>query len=147
MRNAFVIGVVMGVLVAFASSSSFAAPPQDQPGDGACGAVNVLTATPTLVSCDTILPSKTMNSCAIQNLGPNAIYCNFANMDGGGYLLDAGSVASVNWGIQLAPNGGNWTFDMHSVAGSSISRKKIYCQAKTADQTTGETNTRYCGVR
>lgn len=147
MRVAFAVGIAMGLLIAIISNPADAAPPQDQPGDGACGAVNVLTATPTVIPCDTIMPSKIMNSCLVINQGPNIMYCNFANMDGGGYLLDAGSVASVNWGVPLPASGGSWTFDMHSVAGSSISRKKVYCQAKTADQVTGEANTRYCGVR
>jgi hypothetical protein len=144
MFRAFAIASILGFALAV-----WAAPPGDAPSSAACGAVNVLNSAPTEIPCRTIVPSKIINSCLVQNLGANVIYCNFSNTDGGAYLLDGGLSTSVNWGLQIPANGGTYPFDMRLFQGATGTNApvRLYCQAKTADQTTGETNTRFCGVR
>lgn len=88
-----------------------------------------------LASAATAIPTAPLDGrygIAIQNLGPNPIYCGW----------DSSVTTATGW--QVAANGGVMSVDV-SYNGSS-GAKKLWCIAVTADQS-GTADTRYWEVR
>lgn len=100
---------------------------QATPGKFRCAPVAVATAAPTTV----IAGSSEHNAWAIQNLGPNPIYCNG----------DSSIVVSTTNSVQVAANGGFLTSDMFGSPNSSSDT--IKCIAATALQVS-PADTRKC---
>lgn len=105
---------------------------QAKPGKFRCAPINVLASAPTTV----ISGTSEHNAWSIQNLGPNAIYCNGIN--------NGLSAVTSNNGVQVPANGGFLTSDMWGSSGQN--NDGISCLAVTADQVAGLLNTRECEV-
>lgn len=94
-------------------------------GQGSCSAKQVTTAAALQVTATAGNISR--KNVTIQNLGPNAIWCNFV------------STASNTNGLRVDPNGGFLSLDV----GAALT---LWCRADTADQVS-PADTRVCELR
>lgn len=122
-KKMFIVLALVGV--AFMAVEKY----QATPGKFRCSAVAVATASPTTV----VSGASEHNAWVIQNLGPNAIYCNG----------DPAVTVSTTNSLQVAANGGVLTSDM--LGGNVGGHDTIKCISAAALQVS-PADTRKCEV-